>query len=76
MTTTQQTTAVQAQGGQNVVFLALPGGAFRAQPVKLGRSDGRNVEVLEGLAPGAQLASGNTFVIKSELGKSSAAHTH
>ncbi|MBS0340171.1 MAG: efflux RND transporter periplasmic adaptor subunit [Proteobacteria bacterium] len=68
--------AVQAQGEQNVVFLALPGNEFKTQAVKLGRSDGKNVEVLDGLAPGAQLASGNTFVIKSELGKSSAAHTH
>ncbi|MBS0450537.1 MAG: efflux RND transporter periplasmic adaptor subunit [Proteobacteria bacterium] len=68
--------AVQAQGEQSVVYLALPGNEFKTQVVKLGRSDGRNVEVLDGLAPGAQLASGNTFVIKSELGKSSAAHTH
>ena len=68
--------AVQTQGEESVVFLLLPGNTVKTQPVRLGRSDGRNVEVLEGLAPGAQLASGNTFVIKSELGKSSATHSH
>lgn len=68
--------AVQAQGEQSVVYLALPGGEFKQQAVKLGRSDGKNVEVLDGLSPGAELASGNTFVIKSELGKSSATHAH
>lgn len=68
--------AVQAQGEQSVVFLALPGGEFKQQAVTLGRTDGKNVEVLQGLEPGAELASGNTFVIKSELGKSSATHTH
>jgi membrane fusion protein, heavy metal efflux system len=34
------------------------------------------VEILEGLKPGAKVAATNTFVIKSELGKSSATHTH
>ena len=68
--------AVQTQGEESVVFLLLPDNTVKTQPVRLGRSDGRNIEVLEGLAPGAQLASGNTFVIKSELGKSSATHSH
>ena len=68
--------AVQTQGEQSVVYLAQPDGSFLQQPVKLGRNDGQRAEVLEGLAPGAQVASGNTFVIKSELGKSSATHTH
>ena len=68
--------AVQTQGDQSVVYLGQPDGSFQQQPVKLGRADGQRVEVLEGLAPGAQVASGNTFVIKSELGKSSATHTH
>lgn len=67
--------AVQSIEEQTMLFLATPGG-FTAQPVKLGRSDGRTVEVLSGLKPGDKYASSNTFVLKSELGKASAEHAH
>lgn len=67
--------AVQTLNNESVVFLAVPGG-FVAQPVKVGRTDGKMVEILDGLKPGAKFAATNTFVIKSELGKSSATHTH
>jgi len=42
----------------------------------LGRSDGKRVEVLQGLRAGAPYASAGSFVVKSELGKASAEHTH
>lgn len=67
--------AVQTVDDQPVVFLQIEGG-FIAQPVKLGRSDGKKVEVLEGLKPGMPYAAGGSFVIKSELGKASAEHSH
>ena len=51
-------------------------GGFIAQPVKLGRSDGKRVEVLSGLKAGMPYASTGSFVVKSELGKGSAEHTH
>lgn len=62
--------ALQTVDDKPVVFKAVPGG-FAATPVKLGRSDGRNVEVLQGLASGDKVASSNTFVLKADLGKSS-----
>jgi cobalt-zinc-cadmium efflux system membrane fusion protein len=67
--------AIQTVGGKPVVFLKVNGG-FIAQPVQLGRSDGKRVEVLQGLRAGARYASAGSFVVKSELGKSSAEHTH
>lgn len=67
--------AVQTIDNQTMVFKAVAGG-FEAVPVKLGRSDGRTVEVLGGLKAGEPVASKNTFVLKSELGKASAGHDH
>jgi len=67
--------AIQTVGDKPVVFLKVNGG-FIAQPVQLGRSDGKRVEVLQGLKAGAPYASAGSFVVKSELGKASAEHTH
>lgn len=64
--------AIQTIESQQVVFKAVPGG-FVATAVKVGRTDGRNVEVLAGLEPGDKVASSNTFVLKADLGKSGAA---
>lgn len=67
--------AVQTLENQTMVFKAVAGG-FEASPVRIGRSDGRTVEVLGGLEAGAQVAASNTFILKSELGKASAGHEH
>lgn len=67
--------AIQTIDNQPMVFKAVPGG-FQAVPVKPGRSDGKLVEVLGGLQPGEKVAANNAFVLKSELGKASAEHTH
>ncbi len=67
--------AVQTIDDQPMVFMAVPGGFF-ARPVKVGRSDGKTVEVTGGMQPGEKYASTNTFVLKSELGKASAEHGH
>ena len=67
--------AIQTVGDKPVVFLKVNGG-FIAQPVQLGRSDGKRVEVVQGLKAGAPYASAGSFVVKSELGKASAEHTH
>ncbi|AGW94979.1 efflux RND transporter periplasmic adaptor subunit [Cupriavidus sp. DF5525] len=67
--------AVQQVDGQSVVFVAVPGG-FAVQPVKTGRTGGKLVEITEGLQPGARYAAANSFILKSELGKSSAGHEH
>ncbi|MFS8977973.1 efflux RND transporter periplasmic adaptor subunit [Cupriavidus necator] len=67
--------AVQQVDGQSVVFVAVPGG-FAVQPVKTGRTGGKLVEITEGLQQGARYAAANSFILKSELGKSSAGHEH
>ena len=67
--------AIQTVDNETMVFKVVPGG-FVGMPLKLGRSDGRTVEVLSGLQPGDKVAATNTFVLKSELGKSSAEHGH
>jgi len=67
--------AIQTIEGQSMVFKSVPEG-FEASPVKTGRSDGKTVEILGGLAAGDRLAASNTFVLKSELGKAGAAHEH
>jgi cobalt-zinc-cadmium efflux system membrane fusion protein len=67
--------AVQSVNDKPTVFLRVPGG-FLAQPVTLGRSDGKRIEVVKGLKAGSQYAAAGSFVIKSELGKASAEHTH
>lgn len=67
--------AVQTLGDKSVVFLKVNGG-FIAQPVQLGRSDGKRVEVLQGLKAGMPYAAAGSFVVKSELGKATAEHSH
>jgi len=64
--------ALQTIENKPVVFKAVQGG-FAVTPVKVGRTDGKNVEVLGGLKAGDKVASSNTFVLKADLGKASAA---
>jgi cobalt-zinc-cadmium efflux system membrane fusion protein len=68
-------TALQRIEDATIVFLQ-KGDTFLAQPVTTGRSDGDYTEILTGLKAGATYAFGNTFLLKAELGKSSAAHEH
>ena len=49
---------------------------FEARPLKLGRSDGKMVEVLKGLNAGEKYAAGNSFIIKADIGKAGASHDH
>ncbi|MFO1417419.1 MAG: efflux RND transporter periplasmic adaptor subunit [Methylotetracoccus sp.] len=52
------------------------GDQFEMRPLELGRRDHQFVEVLKGLAAGERYASGNSFVLKAELGKAGATHDH
>ena len=67
--------AIQSVRDWTVVF-GRYGAYFEARPVELGRSDGRFVEVVEGLNAGEQYAAKNSFLIKAELGKAGASHDH
>jgi len=67
--------AIQTMENKTVVFLRTPTG-FIPQPVQVGRSDGKRVEIVKGLQPGAKYASTGSFVVKAEAGKGSASHSH
>lgn len=67
--------AIQTMDDKQVIFLRTPQG-FAPQPVQVGRSDGKRVEIVKGLKAGTKYASTGSFVVKSEAGKSSATHTH
>ncbi|WP_290867908.1 efflux RND transporter periplasmic adaptor subunit [Aquabacterium sp.] len=67
--------AIQGLRDWQVVF-GRYGQQLEARPLTLGRSDGRLVEVREGLNAGERYAVGNSFVIKAELGKAGASHDH
>lgn len=70
------TAAVQKiDGDKPVVFVPVEGG-FKAQSVKLGKSDAQNTEVLQGLTAGQSYVNGGSFILKSELGKATAEHVH
>lgn len=69
------TEALQSVEDRAVVFVQTAEG-FRAMPVKTGRSDGKMVEIVEGLQAGVTYVTKGSFTLKSELGKSAAEHTH
>lgn len=68
-------TAIQTVEDKPSVFVRNPEG-FELKPVTVGRRDGGYVEIVQGLAAGAQVASTGSFILKSELGKGSAEHAH
>jgi cobalt-zinc-cadmium efflux system membrane fusion protein len=61
--------SIQTINGKPTVFVHTEGG-FKAHPVTLGRADGRMSEVVDGLAAGMPYATGNSYVLKAELGRS------
>ncbi|MFS2005454.1 efflux RND transporter periplasmic adaptor subunit [Duganella sp. CT11-25] len=67
--------AIQTVEDKPTLFVKTAGG-FRVQHVVTGRSDGRLVEVLQGLKAGERYASAGSFVLKAELGKGSSEHEH
>lgn len=67
--------AIQTIEGQPVVFIAVPGG-FVAQPVKVGAINNDRAEITTGLSTGVNYVAENSFVLKSELGKATAEHSH
>ena len=67
--------ALQTVRDWTVVF-GRYGPYFEARPLELGRSDGRMVEVLKGLAAGEKYGAGHSFAIKADLGKAGASHDH
>ncbi|HMN82021.1 MAG TPA: efflux RND transporter periplasmic adaptor subunit [Burkholderiaceae bacterium] len=67
--------AIQTLDGKPHVFVKTPDG-FQARAVELRGGDGQRTEVRSGLQSGEQVVGANSFVLKSELEKGSAEHTH
>jgi cobalt-zinc-cadmium efflux system membrane fusion protein len=67
--------ALQSWEDQTVVFARTEEG-FEARPVQTGHRDAGQVEITAGLDAGTQVAAAGSFVLKSELGKGSAEHSH
>ena len=67
------TTALQNTENATVVFVR-SGETYTARPVKLGERDVDNAEILEGLKPGEEIVVEQSYVIKADLEKASAAH--
>lgn len=67
--------AIQRIEGREVVFIR-EGESFEARPVVTGRVGETGTEILSGLKEGERYASGNTFILKADLGKSEAEHEH
>ncbi|MFC5510429.1 efflux RND transporter periplasmic adaptor subunit [Massilia jejuensis] len=72
---TVQADAVQTVENKPVVFVKTADG-FQARPVTLGASDGKVVEIVQGMAAGAEYVATGSFVVKAEQGKGSAEHEH
>lgn len=68
-------TAVQTVEGATVVFVK-EGNTFEPKPVTLGKQDDAFIEVTSGLAVDTEYVSENSFVLKADLLKSGAAHSH
>jgi cobalt-zinc-cadmium efflux system membrane fusion protein len=67
--------ALQSMDNRTVVFVRT-GEKFEPREVELGQRDAESAEVLFGLEEGDLYATRNSFVIKAEIGKASAAHDH
>jgi cobalt-zinc-cadmium efflux system membrane fusion protein len=59
--------AVQSIDGSPAVFLADGAGGFRAHPVKVGTEADGQVEIVAGVQAGDRVVADGSFVLKSEL---------
>lgn len=67
--------ALQTLEGDTVVFVR-SGETYAARRVKLGERDSERAEVLQGLTAGEEVVIGQSYLIKSDIEKASAAHEH
>ncbi|WP_019029964.1 efflux RND transporter periplasmic adaptor subunit [Colwellia piezophila] len=67
--------AIQVMKGKKVIFIKNDHG-FEVREVSLGLSDGQFSQVLSGLNQGESYGVKNSYLLKAELEKSSAAHHH
>lgn len=67
--------AIQTMEGKRVVFVK-KGERYEAHALTLGQNDGQYAEVLKGLHAGDEYVSHNSFLIKADIEKSGAEHSH
>jgi cobalt-zinc-cadmium efflux system membrane fusion protein len=67
--------SLQTFRGWDVVFIC-SGDTLEARPIQLGMRGSSHVEILTGLNVGDTIVSANSYTVKAELEKSSAAHAH
>lgn len=65
--------AVQSVEGRDVVFVKTAKG-FQAVPVVTGNRGGGRIEIVDGVKPGAVIATKGAFMLKAEIGKGEAEH--
>lgn len=65
--------AVQTVEAKEVVFVQTPKG-FQATTVVTGQRGGGRIEIVDGLKPGAVVATKGAFLLKAEIGKGEAEH--
>ena len=63
--------AIQQINGQDVVFVRTAADRFAIRPVSVGETVGGRTPVFEGLKPGEQVVVQGSFVLKSQILKSS-----
>lgn len=67
--------AVQTLEEREVVFVQ-EGDSFEGRPVKVGRRTEEWVEITSGILPGESYVAKNSFMLKAEIGKGAAEHSH
>ncbi len=70
--------AIQMIEGSSAVFVPVKDGegVFVRRPIKTGARMGRWVPVIEGVHAGEKVVVGNSFLLKAEMGKAGAEHSH
>ncbi len=70
--------AVQMAEGEPAVFVPVKDepGTFAKRAIRVGKPVGGMVPVLSGLIDGEQFVASGSFILKAELGKGSAEHSH
>lgn len=59
--------ALQTDGDNQIIFVALDGNKFEKRVVKLGEAQQGRVQVVEGLKAGEQVVAEGSFILKSEM---------
>lgn len=70
-----KTSAIQRQEGSMVIYVK-EGQSYEMRKVELGQADREWTEILSGIEPGESYVATNSFVVKADIGKSTAEHEH